>query len=221
MNYLFSIAIIVVGIIGIVLAIKLLKGLVKTAITALLLGLVVFGATFVALYQDYTTIHSGLQNDAVLFITYENESVAAVNVTQGQTREAETINASRVNASLELYVSYEALEDETFQYKDRMIAEDAVRDVFEASSFEAIGDALGLRGSERIQLREQYDSPDAFKEQLAIMAATSALQENPNRFLLSGVQDGTIMVEPELLTTRFINYVPESLVSRAFNVTGS
>jgi hypothetical protein len=214
MSYILSAGILVLGIALVILAVKLLHGLLKTAATAFLILLVLSGATFAALYQDYRTVQSGLGDDAVLEFTYANDTVSAVNITAGSPA---TTVAQDHSAALTIITTYEAYSAGDFTYDGETLDTSTTEAILGAETLTDVGDALRLRGDERTRLRREYDAAQAFKDQLVLFAAQSAIEDSPNRFLLAGLRSGTITVEPPLLTTFVINYVPGSVIDSAWN----
>jgi len=214
MSYILSAGIIVLGIAIIILAIKLLHGLIKTAATAFLILIVLTGAGFAALYQDYSTVQDGLTSDAALTFTYDNDTVTAVNITQGSP--ATTIPADH-EADLAIIASYEAFDADHFTYDGETLDAATTEEILSASTLTDIGDALEYRGDQRTRLRSQYEDAQAFKDSFVLFAVQAAIQDNPNKFLLDGLRSQTITVEPRLLTTRVINYVPSSITNTAWN----
>jgi hypothetical protein len=218
MEYLVSIGIIAVGVILLALALKLLKGLVKTAMTALLIALILGGASMAVLYQDYNTIQDGLQNDAALIVTYQNETLAATNITSGGN--PGFINPDTIkNNTFQIIVAHEALSDASFDIANRDVSFEEVEEIFAATTFEAISDVLGLNAEERVSLQEEYMSIEEVKRDLALLGATRTASDNTGRFILQGLQEGTVRVEPPLLTTRFVRLAPESVTESALNAT--
>lgn len=217
MSYLVSGLVVVFGIAAILLSFRLLSGLIKTAVTAGLLALVIFGATTAALYQDYNTLRDGLSEDAVLIVTHDNESVTATNITDGSGDAP--LDPEETNASLTLYVAFDALNTEAFTYNGRSYSAEQIDQIMDAGSLDEISNVLDLRGPEDIALKEQYSDADAFHEQVAIAAATSTFSDDPSTFLIDGLRDNTVRVEPPLLTARLINYMPDSITRRAIQTT--
>lgn len=214
MNYLLSLAILLFGAALIILVFKLLKGLVKTAVTALIILIVLTGASFAALYQDYKTVQAGLAENAAVQFTHDNQTITTVNVTSGSAAEIIPDNAT---TQITFRTSYEAYNEDSFTHRGDTVSSDTAEEILSAAKLSEIGDALRLRGDERIQLRQTYSSAGDFKHNFVSLAIQSQLEENPNRFLLNGFRDGTITVEPPLLTTRFINIVPGSIIDQAWN----
>jgi hypothetical protein len=213
MSYLLSAGIVIVGIILIILAFKLLRGLIKTASIAVLLGLVIFGSSFLVLYKDYQTVQEGLAEDAVVHLQADNETVAALNITQG---EASTLSDIDAEGKITFVMTEEAFEDGDFVFNGDTLSSEQSKDIFRADSVAEVGDILALVGDERVALRQRYDSAQEIKNTIALLSLSEKVQSQPNEFLLSGIREGTISVKPELLTVKFINYIPDSIIDRAW-----
>ncbi len=216
MNYLLSAGVVIVGIILIILAFKLLRGLIKTASVAVLLGLVIFGSSFMVLYKDYRTIQEGLQQDAVAHFQAGNETVAALNITQG---EASTLSDLEATGKITFVMSDEAFDDGDFAFNGDSLSAEQAYEIFRASTVTSVGDTLALTGNERVALRQRYDSAQEIKNTITFVAVSEKVQSQPNKFLLGGIREGTISVKPDLLTVKFINYIPDRIIDRAWGTT--
>lgn len=213
MSYLLSAGIVFVGIILIILAFKLLRGLIKTASIAVLLGLVVFGSSFLVLYQDYQTVQDGLADDAVVHFQANNETVAALNITQG---EASTLDDLNATGKITFVMDEAAFNNDDFTFNGNTLSDDQQDEVFQADTVTEVGDALAITGEQRVAFRQRYDSAQEIKNTVILLTVSEKVQSQPNKFLLNGVREGTISVEPALLTIRFINYIPDSIIDRAW-----
>jgi hypothetical protein len=213
MSYLLSAGVVIVGIILIILAFKLLRGLIKTASIAVLLGLVIFGSSFMVLYKDYQTVQGGLAEDAVVHFQAGNETVAALNITQG---EASTLSDLDAKGKITFVMTEAAFDDGDFVFNGEPLSAEQTDEVFQADTVTEVGDALALTGNERIALRQRYSSAQEIKNTITLITVSEKVQSQPNKFLLQGIREGTISVKPELLTVRFINYIPDSIIDRAW-----
>ena len=165
------------------------------------------------LYQDYQTVQTGLAENAVIQFTYQNETISAINITEGS---AAPIPEDNTTGDITFLVSYEAFDTGDFIFNGNSVSDAEAREIFEANTVSEVGDAVDMVGARRIALRQRYDAAGAAKDDVILLTVSEKVQSQPNEFLLGGIRDGTITVKPTLLTVRFINYIPDSIIDRAW-----
>lgn len=211
MTYTAGIVVIIVGVILAVLVMKLLSGLVKTAATLLLIILVVGGASIAVIYKDYQTLQNGLESNAVLDVTYKNETVLALNITRDSDGVEPVENPG--NVSLRLRVKHSAFQNATYNLPGLDLSYAKVTDILKATTLEEASEPF--TPTEEEVILTGYEDVDTFKRDVMLVGVTSQLQEGSQRFLLEGIKNGEITVEPELLMFTFMSYVPERIIDSA------
>lgn len=217
MDYMTSIIVILVGIILGVLVMRLLSGLLKTAATLLLILVVGTGAIGAALYTDYATIQTGMEENAILVVEHNEEHIVSINVTQGQ--ETELLEQEPTNTSITLRVDSSTFENASYSIP-RVGLDLSFSDVEHILEAETLDEALEpFTEEQRTGLEVQYETLQELQRDIMLLGVQDVLAQQQQRFIIDGVRSGNIEVEPPLLTFRLLSIIPEPLLDSTQEVT--
>ena len=215
MEYMTSIVVVLIGIVLGVLVMKLLSGLVKTAATLFLILVVSTGAITAALYADYNTIQTGMEENAVLVVEHDDEHVVSLNVTRGE--QTELLSEEPTNTSLTLRVDSSAFENASYNLPTVNLSFSEVETILEASTLEE--GLTPFTEEQRIGLETQYETVQELQRDIMLLGVQDTLRQEQQRFIIDGVRSGNIDVEPTLLTFRLLSLIPESVIETSQEVT--
>ena len=220
------------------LAMKLLKGLIKAAITVIIIIIILIATTGIIIYNDAMTIKRGLEGEQTIIIIHEQEIVTALKINPLNTQRPfdtfteEEIQDIKQNINEK---DYDEIEREEFLLiiNQELFYEDEINLIgkqINISEEMLIRIALSETKQELLEVLEEHEEISAqeliifanqekqeIKNQIYYALFINKITETKGKFIIDGIKNKQIHTEPKLISITLLNYFPERLMERLFN----
>ena len=226
------------------LAFKLLKGIIKAAITVFVLALLLIGVFGIIIYADATTLKKGFEGEKTIVILYQDEVVTAFKATTDVTIRAairqdffESLTIEELNELKEkieneeydeiekeellLIINQEVFYDEEILINDKKInlSKEILNDLAQSKT---LNEAISAIGKHPEINQEDLTISDVahqdFLNQIYYELFKNKLKNTKGTFIIDGIKDKKIDTRPQLLSIKIINFFPESIMKRLVRV---
>lgn len=221
------------------LAFKLFKGLIKALFSVgIILVLLLLVVGFV-IYSDISSLNKGLKEDKVFIILHDAQFVTAFSVKEDLSLSRvvfgevyESLSVDVVDSLLEKY------NDDSFSEEDGLVlllnndlffnksssvlddvvfSEELLINLVESNSLEEVEVFFGdFDFFTQSQFLSVYD----LRNKVYFELLKSEMKSSKGKFLVEGLKSKDVVVRPELLSSKLLNFVPDKLLGRFLNVEG-
>ena len=208
-----TIIILVLAVVAFILVWGLVKNLLKATIAAffiLLLGGVILIGT---LYIDSVSLRSAASEEVDFKIVYENETITNLNINFKE----KTVQRGQVNSSMQITADAKKLIQNrtiTLSEFDTLVTQEDMDEILVMTNKEQIARKLSNNQNIQSLIIESFEDEKQIKEYLLFRTVTHLISENNNIELIKYAMKAKVETEPEFVTIKLINYIPNSLITR-------